>query len=74
MGTKQETISYNCQEMHVTAKCRSELGNENPYRIIISLRAGTERLPKPKKGTEVKKLDITVGKITSSGGTQELCM
>lgn len=28
MGTKKDTISYICQEMHVTPKCKSEFGNE----------------------------------------------
>lgn len=28
MGTKKDTISYICQEMHVTLKCKSEFGNE----------------------------------------------
>lgn len=77
MGTKKDTISYICQEMYVTPKCKSEFGNEKSLRITSSLRANAERLLKPKKETEVKKLGITAGKINPSlaaSGTQGLCM
>lgn len=62
--------------MHVTPKCKSEFGNEKLERITSSLRASEERLLKPKKETEVKKLCITAGKINPSlaaSGTQGLC-